>query len=86
MQAFRDPSSPFHLQEGEIGPASPDEPPRPTIQSHTFSTVATGYAPVEADLAEVSAEAREYALRESYDPDSFVEQKIVWGDMDSIGT
>ncbi|KAF8517940.1 Thioesterase/thiol ester dehydrase-isomerase [Hysterangium stoloniferum] len=84
MQAFRDPSSPFHLREGETGPASPDELPKSTIQSHTFSTVSTGYAPVETDLEEVSVEAREYALSEGYDPDSFLEQKIVWGDMDSF--
>jgi len=80
MQAFRDPSSPFHLREGETGPASPDELPKSTTQSYTFSTVPTSYAPVETDLAE----AREYALSEGYDPDSFFEQKIVWGDMDSF--
>lgn len=67
-----------------MGPASPDEPP--PIQTQSFSTMAAGsYTnPAEETFAVAAGEARAYALSQGHDPDSFFEQKVVWGDLDSF--
>ncbi|KAL4244538.1 hypothetical protein ABKN59_010370 [Abortiporus biennis] len=66
--AFKDPASPFHIPPGQSGPAHP--------QDHGVT---------EADLnAEVAREAKEKLLSLGYDPASFWEQPVVWGDHDSF--
>ncbi|KIJ55477.1 hypothetical protein M422DRAFT_24049 [Sphaerobolus stellatus SS14] len=84
LQAFRNPSSPFYLREGEVGPASPDEPPRQTAQAQSFATVAGAFTSDNVSFAEAAEEARAYASNQGHDPDSFFEQKVVWGDLDSF--
>ena len=64
QEAFRDPSSPFHIPPGTTGPASPDEIP----DAH----------PTASD------QARAYFLEHGFDPASFWEQHIVWGDHDAF--
>lgn len=83
LRAFKDPSSPFHLREGEVGPASSDEPPRGFIQTQPFSTAADSFEANNENFA-AAEEARSYALSKGHDPDSFYEEKVVWGDMDSF--
>ena len=67
-----------------MGPASPDEPPRQTHHVQSFSTAATSFAPNNASFKGAAEEARTHALSQGHDPDSFYEQEIVWGDMDSF--
>ncbi|KAF8997872.1 HotDog domain-containing protein [Cyathus striatus] len=76
QDAFRDPSSPFHIPPGETGPASPDEVPleRQRVMSETL------VQPNERGLES----ARDALLAARMDPSSFWEQKIVWGDHDSF--
>ncbi|KAL0953892.1 hypothetical protein HGRIS_005063 [Hohenbuehelia grisea] len=71
--AFRDPSSPFHIPPGTQGPASPDEP----SSVENYSTAAT-------HSASPQDEGRKLLTSLGYDPASFWEQTIVWGDHDSF--
>ncbi|PFH50932.1 hypothetical protein AMATHDRAFT_3450 [Amanita thiersii Skay4041] len=70
--AFRDPTSPYHIPQGSQGPASPDELPQSTV-STTVSDVVDGLA-----------EAQEKMMKDGFDPESFWEQRIVWGDQDAF--
>ncbi|TFK39682.1 Thioesterase/thiol ester dehydrase-isomerase [Crucibulum laeve] len=73
--AFRDPSSPFHIPPGEKGPESPDAPPsHATLR--TLATMENTMDPLE--------EAQEKLSSAGFDPASFWEQRIVWGDHDSF--
>lgn len=72
QDAFRDPSSPFHLPPGTQGPESPDPPAE---HLHTAA------AAVEVSSAE---HARATLTKLGYDPTSFWEQKVVWGDHDAF--
>lgn len=64
--------SPFYLAPGEKGPESPDPiHPLPSV------TEKVGYEPA-------AAEAREELGRMGYDPTTFYEQRVVWGDHDSF--
>lgn len=67
---FKDPSSPFYLALGEKGPESPDPVPPPVKEQVNRETVA--------------AEAKRELRRMGYDPTSFYEQRIAWGDLDSF--
>ncbi|KZS99723.1 Thioesterase/thiol ester dehydrase-isomerase [Laetiporus sulphureus 93-53] len=69
QDAFRDPSSPFHLPPGTQGPASPD-PPAEFLHTEAQETRAE--------------HARTKMLELGYDPSSFWEQRIVWGDHDAF--
>ncbi|KAA1475517.1 hypothetical protein DENSPDRAFT_428592 [Dentipellis sp. KUC8613] len=70
--AFRDPSSPFHLPPGAVGPASPDAP-----EDDAFAA--------EADAMQaVAREAKAKLAAKGYDTASFWEQPIVWGDHDAF--
>ncbi|KZT00600.1 uncharacterized protein LAESUDRAFT_764507 [Laetiporus sulphureus 93-53] len=69
QDAFRDPSSPFHLPPGTQGPASPD-PPAEFLHTEAQETRAE--------------QARTKMLELGYDPSSFWEQRIVWGDHDAF--
>jgi len=71
--AFRDPSSPFHIPPGSIGPESPDSPP-------THANLTT----LSAETVNPLEKAREKLRRAGLDPKSFWEQRIVWGDHDSF--
>ncbi|KAF9231269.1 HotDog domain-containing protein, partial [Melanogaster broomeanus] len=72
QEAFRDPSSPFHIPPGTIGPASPDEPP-PEL-------------PVAKSLADtaVDPDTRAKMISFGYDEGSLWEQSIVWGHHDAF--
>ncbi|KAI0322788.1 HotDog domain-containing protein [Amylostereum chailletii] len=63
QNAFRDPTSPYHIPPGTQGPASADEPPSPDS---------------------IAAQARAKLASQGYDPTSFWEQQIVWGDHDAF--
>ena len=93
--AFRDPSSPFHIPAGQSGPSSPDAPP-PTHDHAATSNAYSYCANVNASLPTPSRHSRSLrhqqtleqakeCLREwGYDPMSFWEQRIVWGDHDAF--
>ncbi|KAG1851709.1 hypothetical protein F4604DRAFT_1883570 [Suillus subluteus] len=75
--AFRDPSSPFHIAPGQAGPESPDSPPplpdpTPSQSSHPTAV---------GSLAE---NARAKLISMGYDEGSLWEQSIVWGHHDSF--
>ncbi|KAF9465570.1 Thioesterase/thiol ester dehydrase-isomerase [Collybia nuda] len=65
--AFRDPSSPFHIPPGSQGPES--DPTAPDS--------ATENPPIDP-----LKEAREKLIASGFDPASFWEQSIAWGDQD----
>lgn len=68
QDAFRDPSSPYHLPPGSQGPSHPED-----------------HGLTEKELHEdAAAEARSKLLELGYDPASFWEQIVVWGDHDSF--
>ncbi|KAL1692770.1 HotDog domain-containing protein [Schizophyllum commune] len=97
LQAFKDPSSPFHIRPGETGPASPDEEPadaphdpRATVDKGTGSPPqgppshsVRRTSPRDASPASL-AEARAALVDRGFDPDVLWTQKIVWGDLDSF--
>lgn len=64
QQAFRDPSSPYHIPLGSKGPSHPDE-----IPSEPVSAAEQGRAKLTA---------------QGFDPTSFWDQPIVWGDHDAF--
>lgn len=68
--AFRDPNSPFYIPPGTTGPASPDEIPEPS----TLSTPNNASDELE--------NAHHKLLKNGFDPTSFWEQRIAWGDQD----
>ncbi|KAF8887356.1 HotDog domain-containing protein [Infundibulicybe gibba] len=74
QHAFRDPSSPYHIPPGTQGPESPDSPPSSPIQLGTFPE----------STSDALQEARDKLLAAGFDPTSFWEQPIVWGDLDSF--
>jgi hypothetical protein len=67
--AFRETTSPFYLAPGTTGPASPD------IEESKHS---------EDVRAAAMREGREVLTRRGFDPDSFWEQPVVWGEQDSF--
>jgi hypothetical protein len=71
LAAFRDPTSPFYIPPGSQGPESPDDP----VQLQTSSSELR-----EDDALE---QAREKLRVAGFDPKSFWEQHIVWGDHDA---
>ncbi|KAF9563609.1 hypothetical protein CPC08DRAFT_734809 [Agrocybe pediades] len=83
--SFRDPSSPFHIPPGSVGPESPDSPPTHVNLTTLSATAAEESSASEGVEAGSSlAEAREKLQRAGLDPKSFWEQRIVWGDHDSF--
>ncbi|KAI0923574.1 hypothetical protein AcV5_009076 [Taiwanofungus camphoratus] len=84
QDAFRDPSSPFHIAPGTQGPASPDPPSELVERLHTEAVVSPPSEDVEATLSPSAAEARTTLLDMGFDPSSFWEQRIVWGDHDAF--
>ncbi|OCH96302.1 Thioesterase/thiol ester dehydrase-isomerase [Obba rivulosa] len=114
QDAFRDPSSPFHIPPGTHGPASPDPPseaelhtsahdvpiglPDELLSAHDQSLPSTDAfsasdVPPESPLSgeqnewgqsPVAETAKAHLLRGGYDPDSFWEQPVVWGDHDAF--
>ncbi|GJJ11184.1 hypothetical protein Clacol_005416 [Clathrus columnatus] len=79
QRAFRDPTTPFYIPEGEVGPASPDELPRTTSnssnQTRSVSHIASSITGTEIDSGKEAA--KEYAINNGYDPESFYEHKII---------
>jgi len=67
---FKDPSSPFYLAPGEKGPESPDPVPPPVTE--------------QVDHESAAADAKQELSRMGYDPATFYEQRVVWGDHDSF--
>ncbi|KDQ61925.1 hypothetical protein JAAARDRAFT_31417 [Jaapia argillacea MUCL 33604] len=86
--AFKDPSSPFYLAPGTQGPDSPDAPPSQNQPPHSNFSTSSVTASLGADTKAVQGtaeeEAKEKLLELGYDLESFWEQKIVWGDHDSM--
>lgn len=76
--AFKDPSSPFHLPPGTKGPDSPDSPPTDHINISAHSPEALEQVPASL------ADAEQKLIKAGLDPESFWEQRIVWGDQDSF--
>lgn len=74
---FKDPSSPFYLAPGETGPSDADFP-LPTGDSALKS------AAFELEGHSQRQKAEQRALSHGFDPLSFWEQKICWGDLDSF--
>ncbi|KAG1908100.1 Thioesterase/thiol ester dehydrase-isomerase [Suillus fuscotomentosus] len=77
QDAFKDPSSPFHIAPGQAGPESPDSPPAPPDPTPSQSSNPT----VVGSLAE---NGRAKLLSMGYDAGSLWEQSIVWGHHDSF--
>jgi len=75
--AFCDPTSPFHIPPGSQGPESPDDPP--VLQTSTGSS-----EPCQEFIADALEQAREKLRVAGFDPKSFWEQRIVWGDHDAF--
>ncbi|KZP28702.1 Thioesterase/thiol ester dehydrase-isomerase, partial [Athelia psychrophila] len=78
--AFRDPTSPYHIQPGTQGPASPDEPPPHSHLPLEFTSASEPLSPAPGALAL----ARTKLIERGYDPTSFWEQPIVWGHHDAF--
>ncbi|KAJ8586164.1 hypothetical protein M405DRAFT_373664 [Rhizopogon salebrosus TDB-379] len=83
QDAFRDPSSPFHIAPGQTGPESPDAPPSvlqvgssPTVPQPSESNPTAGSSP--------AANARAKLISMGYDAGSLWEQSIVWGHHDAF--
>ncbi|KAG1874403.1 hypothetical protein F4604DRAFT_1582281, partial [Suillus subluteus] len=77
QDAFRDPSSPFHIAPGQAGPESPDSPPSlpdptPSQSSHPNA------------VGSPAENARAKLISMGYDEGSLWEQSIVWGHHDSF--
>lgn len=89
QDAFRDPSSPFHIPPGSTGPASPDELPpelRATEQSPPVLTarVSGGVSATQNDQPDPAARARAKLISLGYSAGSLWEQSIVWGHHDAF--
>ncbi|EJD07483.1 Thioesterase/thiol ester dehydrase-isomerase [Fomitiporia mediterranea MF3/22] len=90
--AFRDKSSPFYLEPGSQGPSSPGDgfviPEKEYTlarELHTKAAASSEESPTEfSGLSDADKEGREKLLGQGFDPESFFEQKVVWGDMDSF--
>ncbi|KAL5513109.1 hypothetical protein ACEPAH_3507 [Sanghuangporus vaninii] len=81
--AFRDKSSPFYLEPGTQGPASPGEGFVIPEQVYTLHGSREFHADAAAVDYERSAEQGRKKLTDSgFDPESFYEQRVVWGDQD----
>ncbi|KAG8221104.1 Thioesterase/thiol ester dehydrase-isomerase [Butyriboletus roseoflavus] len=87
QDAFRDPSSPFHIPPGSTGPASPDELPadsHTTRQSSPILTAHVGGSASQNDQPDPAVQARATLISLGYDADSLWEQSIVWGHHDAF--
>ncbi|KAH0836820.1 HotDog domain-containing protein [Lanmaoa asiatica] len=87
MNAFRDPSSPFHIPPGSTGPASPDELPaelHTAEQPPILTAHVSGGSASKNDQADPAFQARAKLISLGYDADSFWEQSIVWGYHDAF--
>jgi len=81
QNAFKDPSSPFYLAPGQVGPSD-----------DTFPLFDTADAALKASAFEQAVDlthshrsrAEQYASSHGFDPLSFWEQNICWGDLDSF--
>ncbi|EJD07482.1 Thioesterase/thiol ester dehydrase-isomerase [Fomitiporia mediterranea MF3/22] len=90
--AFRDKSSPFYLESGSQGPSSPGDgfviPEKeyiPARELHTKAAASSEDNPADSSgFVDADKEGREKLLEQGFDPESFFEQKVVWGDMDSF--
>ncbi|KAF9224159.1 hypothetical protein BS17DRAFT_732946 [Gyrodon lividus] len=90
QEAFRDPSSPFHILPGTTGPASPDEPPPELLVAErcgapVTNAVHAGDSGVsQSSVSGAAAQARAKMISLGYDPGSLWEQSIVWGHHDAF--
>jgi len=81
QDAFRDPSSPFHIPPGSTGPASPNEPP---AELHATAHVSGGSSVSQNEQPDPAAQARAKLISLGYDAGSLWEQSIVWGHHDAF--
>jgi len=92
--AFRDPSSPFYLAPGTEGPSHPGEgfihpeqaykPNYPDQRRELHTSSSDSQEAGIGDILTPEDEARTKLSELGYDPQSFFEQKVVWGDLDSF--
>lgn len=75
QDAFRDPSSPFHIAPGQAGPESPESAPSDPTPSQSSNPTAVGSS---------AENGRAKLLSMGYDAGSLWEQSIVWGHHDSF--
>ena len=68
---FKDPLSPFYLAPGEKGPESPDPAPSSPVTER-------------ASYESAAIKARQELSQLGYDPTTFFEQRVAWGDHDSF--
>ncbi|KAL9713383.1 hypothetical protein Ac2012v2_002991 [Leucoagaricus gongylophorus] len=71
--AFRDPTSPYFIPPSTKGPEAEDSPP------HTY-----GFNAAALNSSDPLMKAKENLKNEGFDPLSFWEQRIVWGDHDAF--
>ncbi|KAG9003900.1 hypothetical protein FRB94_002817 [Tulasnella sp. JGI-2019a] len=74
---FKDPSSPFYLAPGETGPSDAEFP-------FPADDAALKAAAFQKERVSHRQKAEQHALSHGFDPLSFWEQKICWGDLDSF--
>ena len=94
QDAFRDPSTPFHIPPGTTGPASPDELPsewHTAEQSPPIPAHARGDSPTNGSNEasqnghpDPASQARAKLVSLGYDAGSLWEQSIVWGHHDAF--
>ncbi|KAI5122505.1 hypothetical protein M0805_001413 [Coniferiporia weirii] len=95
--SFRDPSSPYYLAPGAQGPSSPGEgfvvpeqvytlPGARDLRTDSVQSEAKSSASsvARAETLAPDDEAREKLSELGFDPQSFYEHKVVWGDLDSF--
>ncbi|KAG9313186.1 P-loop containing nucleoside triphosphate hydrolase protein [Chiua virens] len=83
QDAFRDPSSPFHIPPGSTGPASPDELPN-ELQGPTANLSSAASSDSQNDQPDPAVQARAKLISLGYDASSLWEQSIVWGHHDAF--
>ncbi|KIK99128.1 hypothetical protein PAXRUDRAFT_823091 [Paxillus rubicundulus Ve08.2h10] len=89
QEVFRDPSSPFHIPPGTIGPASPDEPPQELLAEQYEASVTNAARARDSDapqngVSDAAGQARAKMISLGYDAGSLWEQSIVWGHHDAF--
>ncbi|KAG1747932.1 Thioesterase/thiol ester dehydrase-isomerase [Suillus paluster] len=82
QDAFRDPSSPFHIAPGDTGPESPDAPPSLSQVPHPAPPPPQSSHPTA--IGSLAANARAKLISMGYDEGSLWEQSIVWGHHDAF--
>jgi len=97
QNAFRDPNSPFYLEPGAEGPADPGAGFVNPEKTYLLQNSTTGDSPtinsnvkphLESPILLITDEMRAHAHsvlgKKGYDPTSYYEEVVNWGDMDAF--